>query len=277
MIETKKLILKSLFLFKGLKMNTHRALYKYLVWLWNSLPCHLKRYPSWTNCADIIWNVKFQEHVDQCFVWLCVQAQETAQLEEQLQGWGEVILAGDRVLRWEKAWFPGALMGATTMLFMWVHFYCVADLHIVGIAHISFLSAVRYICNETKVRRIHTIWAALRWFKIYFTGGWNCLKTLWFWRSILNFSRFFFLSTKPVEGNNVYYTRLDLVKWAYLVTFFCLCFLSNIVGEENQSRTLTDNTIHSSVMFPKWHTLSLNLWFTVSLRFLTWHLQNTCA
>lgn len=192
MIETKKLILKSLFLFKGLKMNTHRALYKYLVWLWNSLPCHLKRYPSWTNCADIIWNVKFQEHVDQCFVWLCVQAQETAQLEEQLQGWGEVILAGDRVLRWEKAWFPGALMGATTMLFMWVHFYCVADLHIVGIAHISFLSAVRYICNETKVRRIHTIWAALCWFKIYFTGGWNCLKTLWFWRSILNFSRFFF-------------------------------------------------------------------------------------
>lgn len=46
-----------------------------------------------------------------------LQAQETAQLEEQLQGWGEVILAGDQVLRWEKAWFPGALMGVTTLLF----------------------------------------------------------------------------------------------------------------------------------------------------------------
>lgn len=49
---------------------------------------------------------------------VCVQAQETAQLEEQLQGWREVILAGDRVLRWERPWFPGALVGATTMVFL---------------------------------------------------------------------------------------------------------------------------------------------------------------
>lgn len=61
------------------------------------------------------------------YVWkpvlitFCVQAQETAQLEEQLQGWGEVILAGDRVVRWEKPWFPGALMGGTTVLFLWVN------------------------------------------------------------------------------------------------------------------------------------------------------------
>ena len=47
-----------------------------------------------------------------------LQAQETAQLEEQLQGWGEVILAGDQVVRWEKPWFPGALIGATTVVFM---------------------------------------------------------------------------------------------------------------------------------------------------------------
>lgn len=51
-----------------------------------------------------------------------VLAQETAQLEEQLQGWGEVILAGDRVLRWEKPWFPAALMGATTVLFLLVYY-----------------------------------------------------------------------------------------------------------------------------------------------------------
>ena len=49
---------------------------------------------------------------------LFFQAQETAQLEEQLQGWGEVILAGDQVVRWEKPWFPGALIGATTLVFM---------------------------------------------------------------------------------------------------------------------------------------------------------------
>ncbi|MEQ2250835.1 ADP-ribosylation factor-like protein 6-interacting protein 1 [Ilyodon furcidens] len=51
-----------------------------------------------------------------------VLAQETAQLEEQLQGWREVILAGDRVLRWEKPWFPGALIGATTVVFLLIYY-----------------------------------------------------------------------------------------------------------------------------------------------------------
>ncbi|XP_006637238.1 ADP-ribosylation factor-like protein 6-interacting protein 1 [Lepisosteus oculatus] len=49
-------------------------------------------------------------------------AQETAQLEEQLQAWGEVILAGDQVLRWTKPWFPAALMGVTTLLFLMVYY-----------------------------------------------------------------------------------------------------------------------------------------------------------
>ncbi|XP_062840793.1 ADP-ribosylation factor-like protein 6-interacting protein 1 [Trichomycterus rosablanca] len=49
-------------------------------------------------------------------------AQETAQLEEQLQGWGEVILAGDQFLRWEKPWFPGALVGFTTVLFLCIYY-----------------------------------------------------------------------------------------------------------------------------------------------------------
>ncbi|KAK7938532.1 hypothetical protein WMY93_001858 [Mugilogobius chulae] len=51
-----------------------------------------------------------------------VLAQETAHLEEQLQAWGEVILAGDRVLRWEKPWFPGALVGATSVLFLLIYY-----------------------------------------------------------------------------------------------------------------------------------------------------------
>ncbi|KAF3699729.1 ADP-ribosylation factor-like protein 6-interacting protein 1 [Channa argus] len=49
-------------------------------------------------------------------------AQETAQLEEQLQGWGEVILSGDRVLRWEKPWFPAALMVVTSVLFLLIYY-----------------------------------------------------------------------------------------------------------------------------------------------------------
>ncbi|KAJ8384005.1 hypothetical protein AAFF_G00212490 [Aldrovandia affinis] len=49
-------------------------------------------------------------------------AQDTAQLEEQLQGWGEVILAGDQVLRWERPWFPAALVGATTLLFTLIYY-----------------------------------------------------------------------------------------------------------------------------------------------------------
>lgn len=59
-----------------------------------------------------VWPVVCRSHM------LCVQAQETAQLEEQLQGWGEVILAGDRVLRWEKPWFPGAVVGVTSVVFL---------------------------------------------------------------------------------------------------------------------------------------------------------------
>ncbi|XP_067271881.1 ADP-ribosylation factor-like protein 6-interacting protein 1 [Pseudorasbora parva] len=49
-------------------------------------------------------------------------AQETSQLEEQLQGWGEVILAGDQFLRWEKPWYPAVLVAATTILFTLVYY-----------------------------------------------------------------------------------------------------------------------------------------------------------
>uniref|UniRef100_A0A8D2DJ46 ADP-ribosylation factor-like protein 6-interacting protein 1 n=1 Tax=Sciurus vulgaris TaxID=55149 RepID=A0A8D2DJ46_SCIVU len=37
-------------------------------------------------------------------------AAETANLEEQLQGWGEMMLMADKILRWERAWFPPAIM-----------------------------------------------------------------------------------------------------------------------------------------------------------------------
>lgn len=47
-----------------------------------------------------------------------MQAAETASLEEQLQGWGEVILVTDKILRWEKVWFPLAVMGTVTFAFL---------------------------------------------------------------------------------------------------------------------------------------------------------------
>ncbi|XP_028669909.1 ADP-ribosylation factor-like protein 6-interacting protein 1 [Erpetoichthys calabaricus] len=49
-------------------------------------------------------------------------AQETAQLEEQLQAWGEVILAGDKILRWEKPWFPAALCGVVSFVFLLIYY-----------------------------------------------------------------------------------------------------------------------------------------------------------
>ncbi|XP_062956274.1 ADP-ribosylation factor-like protein 6-interacting protein 1 isoform X2 [Cynocephalus volans] len=45
-------------------------------------------------------------------------AAETASLEEQLQGWGEVMLLADKVLRWERAWFPPAVMGVVSLVFL---------------------------------------------------------------------------------------------------------------------------------------------------------------
>ncbi|XP_042095629.1 ADP-ribosylation factor-like protein 6-interacting protein 1 isoform X1 [Ovis aries] len=45
-------------------------------------------------------------------------AAETASLEEQLQGWGEVMLMADKILRWERAWFPPAIMGVVSLVFL---------------------------------------------------------------------------------------------------------------------------------------------------------------
>ncbi|KAM4812222.1 ADP-ribosylation factor-like protein 6-interacting protein 1 isoform X2 [Ictidomys tridecemlineatus] len=45
-------------------------------------------------------------------------AAETANLEEQLQGWGEMMLMADKILRWERAWFPPAIMGVVSLVFL---------------------------------------------------------------------------------------------------------------------------------------------------------------
>lgn len=49
---------------------------------------------------------------------ILLQAAETAGLEEQLQGWGEVILVTDKILRWERPWFPAAMLSVVSMIFL---------------------------------------------------------------------------------------------------------------------------------------------------------------
>lgn len=49
-------------------------------------------------------------------------AAETASLEENFQGWGEVVLLTDRALRWEKPWFPAVIMGALSFLFLMIYY-----------------------------------------------------------------------------------------------------------------------------------------------------------
>ncbi|XP_067912305.1 ADP-ribosylation factor-like protein 6-interacting protein 1 [Heterodontus francisci] len=48
-------------------------------------------------------------------------AAETAQLEEHLEGWGEVMLAADCVLRWEKSWFPAIMMLIVSVVFLLIY------------------------------------------------------------------------------------------------------------------------------------------------------------
>ncbi|GCB81581.1 hypothetical protein scyTo_0022808, partial [Scyliorhinus torazame] len=48
-------------------------------------------------------------------------ASETAQLEEHLEGWGEVMLAADRILRWEKPWFPAIMMLVVSVVFLLIY------------------------------------------------------------------------------------------------------------------------------------------------------------
>ncbi|KAG9334964.1 hypothetical protein JZ751_006187 [Albula glossodonta] len=96
--------------------------------------------------------------------------QETAVIEEQLQGWGEVILAADQVLHWHKPWCPGALVGATTVLFTMVYYLdpsvltgvsccvmllCLADYCVPILAPRIFSSSK---CNLAKTQRRMVGW-----------------------------------------------------------------------------------------------------------------------
>ncbi|KAI6076427.1 ADP-ribosylation factor-like protein 6-interacting protein 1 [Aix galericulata] len=103
-------------------------------------------------------------------------AAETASLEEQLQGWGEVILMTDKILRWERAWFPLALMSVVSFSFLMIYyldpsvlsgvscfvmFLCLADYLVPALAPRIFGSNK---CNLVKSRR-----RIVGWWKRLFT------------------------------------------------------------------------------------------------------------
>ncbi|CAI9553828.1 unnamed protein product [Staurois parvus] len=49
-------------------------------------------------------------------------AAETASLEDHFHGWGEVVLLSDCVLRWEKQWFPAAIMGTVSFIILMIYY-----------------------------------------------------------------------------------------------------------------------------------------------------------
>uniref|UniRef100_A0A8C5W243 ADP-ribosylation factor-like protein 6-interacting protein 1 n=1 Tax=Microcebus murinus TaxID=30608 RepID=A0A8C5W243_MICMU len=108
-------------------------------------------------------------------------AAETASPEEQLQGWGEVMLITDKVARWERAWSPPATMGVVSLVFLiiyyldppvlsgvscFVMFLCLAD-YLVPILAPRILGSNKFheICSNL----VKTWCRAVGWWKHLFT------------------------------------------------------------------------------------------------------------
>ncbi|KAM4765648.1 ADP-ribosylation factor-like protein 6-interacting protein 1 isoform 1-T1 [Cyanocitta cristata] len=118
------------------------------------------------------------------------QAAETASLEEQLQGWGEVILMTDKVLRWERAWFPLALMSVVSFSFLMIYyldpsvlsgvscfvmFLCLADYLVPALAPRIFGSNK---WTTEQQQRFHEICSNLVKSRRRIVGWWKRLFTL---------------------------------------------------------------------------------------------------
>ncbi|KAF5918363.1 hypothetical protein HPG69_011803, partial [Diceros bicornis minor] len=95
-------------------------------------------------------------------------AAETASLEEQLQGWGEVMLMADKVLRWERAWFPPAVMGVVSLVFLTIYYL-----------DPSVLSGVScFVMTTEQQQRFHEICSSLVKTRRRAVGWWKRLFTL---------------------------------------------------------------------------------------------------
>ncbi|XP_069725993.1 ADP-ribosylation factor-like protein 6-interacting protein 1 [Phaenicophaeus curvirostris] len=117
-------------------------------------------------------------------------ASETASLEEQLQGWGEVILITDKVLRWERAWFPLVLMSLVSFSFLMIYyldpsvlsgvscfvmFLCLADYLVPALAPRIFGSNK---WTTEQQQRFHEICSNLVKSRRRIVGWWKRLFTL---------------------------------------------------------------------------------------------------
>ncbi|KAM9125508.1 ADP-ribosylation factor-like protein 6-interacting protein 1 [Pangshura tecta] len=117
-------------------------------------------------------------------------AAETASLEEHLQGWGEVILVADKILRWERAWFPLVLMGGVSFAFLMIYyldpsvlsgvscfvmFLCLADYLVPALAPRIFGSNK---WTTEQQQRFHEICSNLVKTRRRITGWWKRLFTL---------------------------------------------------------------------------------------------------
>lgn len=53
-------------------------------------------------------------------VLICLQGKQVLVLRHSLSGWKEILLATKAILLWEKQWHPTAIIGCTSILFMFV-------------------------------------------------------------------------------------------------------------------------------------------------------------
>nr|XP_039318239.1 ADP-ribosylation factor-like protein 6-interacting protein 1 [Saimiri boliviensis boliviensis] len=117
-------------------------------------------------------------------------ASEATSLEEQLQGWGEVMLMADKVLQWERTWFPPAFIGVVSVLFL--IFYYLDPSVVSGVScFVMFLYLTDYLVTvlaprnlrpnkwTTEQRQIfHEMCSNLVKTQPRSVGRWRCLFTL---------------------------------------------------------------------------------------------------
>uniref|UniRef100_UPI0035901A86 ADP-ribosylation factor-like protein 6-interacting protein 1 n=1 Tax=Myxine glutinosa TaxID=7769 RepID=UPI0035901A86 len=81
-----------------------------------------------------------------------MMANETAKLEEQLQRWGEVLVVGDQVLKWDKPHYPAAIVGAVSTVFLFI--YWVDPSFLTGFSCLLLLLCVTDLLVPTLISRI---------------------------------------------------------------------------------------------------------------------------
>uniref|UniRef100_A0A673UHY9 ADP ribosylation factor like GTPase 6 interacting protein 1 n=1 Tax=Suricata suricatta TaxID=37032 RepID=A0A673UHY9_SURSU len=110
-------------------------------------------------------------------------------LEAQPQGWGEVMLMADKVLPWERAWLPPAIMGVVSLVFLTIYsldpsvlsvscfvtFLCFAD-YLVLIQAPRIFGSNKWATEEQ--HRFHDICSNLVKTRHRAVGWWKCLFIL---------------------------------------------------------------------------------------------------